>query len=225
MPVSTRRRANQRGPGVTEELLVALAAEQPLLSRMVATLRRDGMSIVAQAASADELLRAVRDRRPHVAVVSSTLGADGPASIRRVSAGAPQTRIVAVVPAVHRRAIESTLAAGAEAVVAATHVVMRLPVVVHALWLGQASVPREATAELMAPALSPREQEVLELMGEGLNNVEIAARLYLAESTVKSHVSSLFVKLGIHSRSEAIGVARGRPANTPESSCVNGGRA
>ena len=51
-----------------------------------------------------------------------------------------------------------------------------------------------------------REKQVLRLVVSGLRNGEIAAKLFLAESTVKSHLSSAFSKLGVRSRSEAVAV-------------------
>src|SRR3954449_8178891 len=62
-----------------------------------------------------------------------------------------------------------------------------------------------------APGLSPREQEVLELVGEGCDNAEIAQRLYLSQSTVKNHVSRLLEKLGAETRVQAAvyGIRRG----------------
>ena len=54
-----------------------------------------------------------------------------------------------------------------------------------------------------APALSYREKQILALAINGLSNSQIAGRLYLAESTVKSHLSSAFRRLGVRSRREA----------------------
>ena len=48
-----------------------------------------------------------------------------------------------------------------------------------------------------------REAEVAELMADGRSNAEIAEALFLAESTIKSHMASIFTKLGVHSRKEA----------------------
>lgn len=61
--------------------------------------------------------------------------------------------------------------------------------------------------------LSPREKEVLRLLAEGYDNREIAARLYLAEQTVKNHVSALYDKMGVKDRIHAIRMAAELGAN------------
>lgn len=55
--------------------------------------------------------------------------------------------------------------------------------------------------------LSPREEEVLRLVAEGLTNKEIARQLMVSENTVKTHVTSLFNRLGVDSRARAVAVA------------------
>ena len=195
---------------MTDELLVGIAADEPLRTRIAALLERTGMVVVAQAESADDLVRACNGSQPHVAVLCWQACPDGPATVRRVADAMARTRIVTVLPKADRSAIRAALGAGAEGVVASAHVVLTLALVVRSVWLGQASVPREAAGDLDASALSHREEEVLGLAAEGLGNAEIAVRLCVTESTVKSHLTSLFLKLGVHSRTEAIAAIRDR---------------
>ena len=78
--------------------------------------------------------------------------------------------------------------------------------VVEAVCAGQVSAPSKQRQALRARALTAREKQVLMLVVGGLTNPQIAAELFLAESTVKSHLSSAFGKLGVSSRSEAVAV-------------------
>jgi DNA-binding CsgD family transcriptional regulator len=74
---------------------------------------------------------------------------------------------------------------------------------VGSLLAGYVVVPRTLRAAVLPPPLTRRERQMLELIVEGLTNREIADRLYLAESTVKRHLSSTFRRLGVSSRREA----------------------
>jgi DNA-binding NarL/FixJ family response regulator len=64
-------------------------------------------------------------------------------------------------------------------------------------------VPQALRRCAIKPAFSHREKQVLALVVKGLANRQIASELFLAESTVKSHLGSAFQKLGVHSRNEA----------------------
>jgi DNA-binding NarL/FixJ family response regulator len=65
-------------------------------------------------------------------------------------------------------------------------------------------LPAPADVEELSEPLTSREREVLELLGRGLSNKHIAQELYISEHTVKFHVSSLYTKLGVNSRAEAV---------------------
>jgi len=67
---------------------------------------------------------------------------------------------------------------------------------------------RSDRQQVPTPRLTDRELEVLKLVAQGLNNREIAKRLFISENTVKTHISSLYAKLSVGRRSEALAVAR-----------------
>ena len=71
----------------------------------------------------------------------------------------------------------------------------------------QGDASAKATHEDGSTILSPRERAVVRLVAEGLTNKEIAQRLVVTENTVKTHVTSLFNKLGVDSRAHAVAVA------------------
>src|SRR5690242_5933177 len=73
-----------------------------------------------------------------------------------------------------------------------------------AVLAGQTCVPQAHSRQIEPPALSMREKQILGLVVMGYMNSQIAERLFLAESTVKSHLSSAFGKLGVRSRNEAV---------------------
>jgi DNA-binding NarL/FixJ family response regulator len=68
---------------------------------------------------------------------------------------------------------------------------------------GQLVLPADAVALVAKPSLSAREKQVLGLVVIGFSNGDIARKLHLAETTVKSHLTSSFRKLGVRTRSEA----------------------
>jgi DNA-binding NarL/FixJ family response regulator len=127
---------------------------------------------------------------------------------------------IAICDAVQVRAqnLLPLLRAGLRGVVLREHMTRTLLPAVAAVASGQVCLPSEEASR--RPVLSMREKQVLRLVATGLMNAQIAERLFLAESTVKSHLSSAFAKLGVRSRHEAAEVllnpASGRRVGTAE---------
>jgi DNA-binding NarL/FixJ family response regulator len=103
-----------------------------------------------------------------------------------------------------RRAIEK----GAAGVIDARELDTSLAPALAALRAGLTVVPRRRSRQVVRPALTHRERQVLALVCEGRTNAEIGRSLFLAESTVKCHLSTAFSKLGVASRREAAALAR-----------------
>jgi DNA-binding NarL/FixJ family response regulator len=144
-------------------------------------------------------------RRPLVVLLDAELGTPLVRRMRSVHDRAPDALVVPVVdasapPALMRRA----LAAGAAGMVLAQDVEEALAATAVAVAAGQVVVPSVLTRQIAPRPLSYREKEILGLVVIGLTNRQIADRLYVAESTVKTHLSSAFRKLDVRSRSEAI---------------------
>lgn len=95
------------------------------------------------------------------------------------------------------------LSSGAHGVVLEGELSTALGPALRAAWAGQVCVPRQHSEQIEPASLTPREKQILSLVVMGYMNSQIAEQLFVAESTVKSHLSSAFAKLGVRSRTEA----------------------
>jgi two-component system nitrate/nitrite response regulator NarP len=93
--------------------------------------------------------------------------------------------------------------AGADGVVYEAELETTLVPATQAVLVGHVSLPRRFHRCVVKPVFSHREKQVLGMVVRGYGNRQIADRLFLAESTVKSHLSTAFQKLGVRSRKEA----------------------
>lgn len=113
----------------------------------------------------------------------------------------PIVAIVGAMPSARGARALSTVVEGA---VLADDLERSLSATLAAVSAGQCVVPRAVRESLARPALSPRERQVLAMVVLDFSNAEIARKLVVTESNVKSHLTSAFSKLGVTSRSEAV---------------------
>jgi two-component system nitrate/nitrite response regulator NarP len=129
---------------------------------------------------------------------------DGLADLRGLRERLGDIPIVAVLSGRLRPArLRKVLRTGADGIVLERDVDRALAAVVDVVLLGQVVAPKELNATVVGEALTFRERQILGLVVLGFTNRQIADKLYLAESTVKTHLSSAFAKLGVKSRAEA----------------------
>lgn len=150
-----------------------------------------------------EATRLLRASRPDTAVVALTTYADEDLILAALQAGATGYLTKNARPADIRRALEAAVAGQTV-----------LDPEVHARLLAAAS--RKPPPGQLPDDLSPREGEILTLIAEGLSNSEIAARAYIAEATVKTHINRILAKTGSRDRAQAIAYAH-RHGITPPS--------
>lgn len=165
---------------------------------------RPDIEVVGQYASGAELLAA--DVEADVVLLDLYLpGFDGLQVLRRLRER-PGPKVLMLTTIGRQREIREALAAGADGFVLKDATGDELAAAVRAVHDGVTAISASAGAALSAPAaepLTPREHDVLELLGQGLSNRDIAARLRLAERTVKVHVGNVLAKLGVATRTQA----------------------
>jgi DNA-binding NarL/FixJ family response regulator len=184
--------------------LAVISDDEALADRVVESLEREGLRVRPLATGTGAELLDELDRRPTLVVVRCPQDRRSLDRIlRRAERGLPGAIVVVVVGAREHVDLGLMLATGADAVVRDDDLDAVLGPAVRAAANGHCSAPANLLRPLPAPALSHRERQVLGLALAGLSNSEIAERLYLAPSTVKTHISTAFRRLGVHSRREA----------------------
>ena len=182
---------------------VALVAREDQRRRIGAILEKQGLEIEGFD-TVDVLLEG--DSTPALIVlwVEGALSAAVASDLEPLRRAMLQAPVVVICDAIRPGDLRAALAAGASGVVLEDHLAMRLGPCLQAALAGQICVPRLYSRQIEPAALSSREKQILGLVVMGYMNSQIAEQLFLAESTVKSHLSSAFVKLGVRSRNEAV---------------------
>jgi DNA-binding NarL/FixJ family response regulator len=186
---------------------------------------RAGIEVVGEAADGDQAAELAATLRPDVVLLDLVMpGGGGLAAIGRIAEMVPGAKVLVltsfssddqVIPAIRAGAAGYLLKdAHPSQVEDAVRTVARgerfLDPQVTAVVMAEVAQPRSSGGPGGPQALSlltPRETQVLALLGEGLSNRDLAARLFVSEKTVKTHVSSILSKLGVADRTQAALVA------------------
>ncbi|MFW0791335.1 response regulator transcription factor [Gordonia sp. CPCC 205333] len=159
-------------------------------------------------------------------------GIDGVEATRRVLADRPETAVLVLTTYADDESIFTALRAGARGYLTKDAGRAELVAAVRSVARGQATFDAQVGARIVEhlaapaesatsstptpvtsvaqrfPRLTGREAEVATLVGKGLSNAEIATELFVGVSTVKTHINSLFAKLGVRDRAQAIALIR-----------------
>ncbi|MEX0815871.1 MAG: response regulator transcription factor [Gaiellales bacterium] len=195
-----------RASGVEpQELSVTVLAADDIRGRRAESiLAAGGLRSRGRAARPEGLLDDERSLEIRaIVVVAEEFDAEVGGWFRALRQRLPAAALVCVIGSLTPRVVRDALASGADGLLLEQDAEAGLGPAVRAACAGQITLPRELGRDLAAPRLSSREKQVLGMVVMGFTNGEIARKLYLAESTVKSHLSSSFAKLGVRSRNEA----------------------
>jgi DNA-binding NarL/FixJ family response regulator len=222
---------------------VLIADDQDLVRtgfRMILTAR--GITVAGEAADGAEALAQARRLRPDVVLMDIRMpNVDGLQATRRILQHLPDCRVIMLTTFDLDRYVYDALAAGASGFLLKDVTPAHLAAAVRLVSTGDALLAPSITRRLVqrfasagrshhphTPAihrdltgLTPREVEVLTLMGRGLSNTELASTLTLSEATVKTHVARIFAKLALRDRAQAVVLAYETGLVTPESNADN----
>ena len=188
---------------IVREGLIALFEDEP------------DLEIIGEAANGAEAQELYARLRPDVVLMDLQMPVvDGAEATRRIKAAWPAARILVLTTYATDEFIFTALRAGAQGYLLKDASADELVAAVRAVHQGQTQLSPAVAARLVAGVgggvaepLTPRELEVLGLIGAGLSNGEIAERLVIAPRTAKVHVQNILAKLGAGNRTEAVSLA------------------
>jgi len=210
---------------VTGPIRVLVADDQRVVREGLGTLLRliTGIEVVGTAADGNEALALAIQLRPHVVLMDLRMPrCDGIEATRRLRERDAGIKVLVLTTYADDRSVIDALRAGARGYLtkdagaaeireALERVTRGQPVIdpavqQHLLDAITASEPRPGAepAPQFPAGLTAREAEVLSLIAQGLSNSEIAGRLLVSETTVKSHINHLFAKTGVRDRAQAV---------------------
>jgi len=203
----------------SQPIRVMLVDDHTMVRRGLATFLKvfDDLQLAGEAESGADALRLCAEALPDVILMDMVMpDMDGAAATRAIRQQFPQVQVIALTSFKEGDLVKNALEAGAIGYLLKDVSAEELVGAIRAAHAGRATLSPEAAQALVetsnhptAPGLdlTERELEVLALLVEGLNNTQIAGRLSVSPSTIKSHVSNILSKLGVASRTEAVTLA------------------
>jgi NarL family two-component system response regulator LiaR len=198
---------------------VLIVDDHTMVRRGLATFLKvfDDLELVGEAAGGQEAIRLCDRLRPDVVLMDMVMpDMDGAAATRRIRRQFSSIQVVALTSFKEEAIVQNALQAGAIGYLLKDVSADDLARAIRAAAAGHATLSPEVTEVIVHAAgqppqpgldLTERERAVLVLMVEGLNNTQIAEKLGVSPSTIKSHVSNILTKLGVSSRTEAVTLA------------------
>jgi DNA-binding NarL/FixJ family response regulator len=208
----------------TDKARVLIADDHALFRYGLKAMLRstEGFEVVGEAATGEEAVTLAAELKPDIVLMDIQMpGLNGIEATRRIVRSDPGIGVVVVTMFEDDDSVFAAMRAGARGYVLKGADADEVVKVVRAVAEGEAhfgpdiarrligffSASRSAATEAF-PELTAREREVLDLIARGLNNAEIAQRLYLSRKTVRNHISNIFLKLQVADRAQAIVRAR-----------------
>jgi two-component system NarL family response regulator len=211
------RRGGKPKAAKREQIRLLIADDHALiLEGLAATIsRQDDMSVVAKAADGRQAVDLWRAHRPDVALLDLRMPKlNGVGVIREIRDENVSARVIVHTTYDTDEEIYQAIRAGARAYLLKDAPLEELLECIRKVHAGETCIPPALAAKLASrmsgEALTARELDVLKLLARGRSNKEIGTDLFISETTVKTHVRSIFSKLNVLSRTEAIAAANQR---------------
>lgn len=212
---SGRDNLGQKSEKVSVEIKVLITDDHAVVRqglRMFLELDPE-IEVVGEAANGEEAVAMARDLAPDVVLMDLVMPVmDGIAATEAIRAESPEVEVMALTSVLEDASVSGAVRAGAMGYLLKNNTeAAELCRAIKAAAKGQVQLAPEAAARLMREVRSPespeplteRETEVLMLIARGRANKQISYELFIADKTVKTHVSSILTKLGVSSRTQA----------------------
>ncbi|GMM96528.1 response regulator [Microbacterium sp. MTN4-26] len=201
---------------------IVVADDHPIVRAGITALfaLEDDIEVIAEASTPDEAVAAAERENPDVVLMDLQFGASvditGADATRRIRALDAAPYVLVLTNYDSDADILGAVEAGASGYLLKDAPPHELTAAVRAAAAGESALAPIIASRLLdrmrtpQASLSAREMQILDLVAAGQSNVEIAAELFISETTVKSHLARIFTKLGVTTRTAAVSVARQR---------------